>query len=273
MSYARPKTVKEAVAALSGGSTPIAGGTVLAPLIAAGEASGKALVDLSRIDALRAIDLGSRSLRVGATTILARLAVAPEVTGAFAALSQAASVVGNPNVRRAGTVGGNVATRLPTINLAAALLALDAAVEWTAADGEHESPVLPILADGLPAGALLTAVRVPFTSGARSAFVKLAWRAASAWGVVNVAGFLLLRGGRVEVARLAAAGLRAHACRLPNAERVLTGERWSSELAEAAAQAAAEELPCEVEGPPSASYRRRLVAVGVEQVLAEAAGP
>ncbi|HET6146098.1 MAG TPA: FAD binding domain-containing protein [Polyangia bacterium] len=273
MRYLRPSTVAEAVGDLGTGATLLAGGTALVPLLT--RAPAAVLLDLRQIEALQALDDGADGLRVGAMVTLARLLDAAATADADRTgdrcLAQAARSVGNPNVRRAATVGGNLA--LPAGDLHPALLVLEATVAISAAGQTDRDLPGSVLADGgIPGGALIRHVNIPREPGRRSAFVKFAWRAASGITLVSVAASMLIHDHTVVAARLAAAGVRARASRLPEAERVLVGQPAGDALFARAGAVGGAELPCEIGNSPSAAYRRRLVEEGLRRALADGAG-
>jgi xanthine dehydrogenase small subunit len=266
--------VSEAVDALGAGATLLAGGTVLVPLLA--QSTIRAVLDLRRIEALHALDEGADGLRVGAMVTLARLLHATGTADGDRAgdrcLGQAARAVGNPNVRRAATVGGNVA--LPAGDLHPALLVLQATVAISVAgQDDRELPFATLANDGVPGGALIRHVTIPRELGRRSAFVKFARRAASGITVVSVAVAMRVRDDNTVVAaRMAAAGMRARPSRLPAAEQAVIGQPAGDALFARAAAVGAAELPCEISAPPAAAYRRRLVEEGLLRALGDGAG-
>ena len=121
MEYLRPHDLAEAVTHVAAGAIPIAGGSVVVPKVARGEAEPSAIVDVGRLEPLRRLDVDEDGLVIGAAVTLDRLE-ALDGEGE-AALREAAAGIGNPLVRRLGTVGGNVASGLATADLVPALRA------------------------------------------------------------------------------------------------------------------------------------------------------
>ena len=246
MRNAKPSTLADALAALADGGVLLGGGTVLVPEIA-GVPDQTLWIDLQGIPSLHELEIPGEVLSVGAMVTLARVAASPLVTGEWNALAQAALAVGNPNVRRAGTVGGNVAWGG---DLHVALLVLDAIVDEMGAGGPR---------------ALITAIRLPRREGRRSAYVKFAWRAASGKTIVAVAASIDSSGG---APRLAASGVADRAARLPRAEAILGAGPLGPTVIEGAARVAKDELRFEQVDPPGEHYRRGLVAEGVRRAMA-----
>ncbi|MDA1190377.1 MAG: xanthine dehydrogenase family protein subunit M [Candidatus Poribacteria bacterium] len=112
--YVRPASLKEAVAALNMENAHlIAGGMDLVPGMQDNVIPADRLVNLKSVKdaALRGIAETPDGLTIGALTTLTEIAEHPAVMKMYAALSQAAGVVGSPQIRNVGTLGGNLAQR------------------------------------------------------------------------------------------------------------------------------------------------------------------
>ena len=106
----RPPSLGEALRALGEeGAQPLAGGTDLLPNLRRGLGAPRALVDLSAVAGLDAIEhRADGSLRLGATVTLAMLAADAGVRAGWPALAHAAGLVAGPTHRAAATLGGNL---------------------------------------------------------------------------------------------------------------------------------------------------------------------
>lgn len=142
--YHTPTTVDEALAALArydGRARIISGGTdLLIDLQQADDAHEKpaALVDVTRIAEMTQIQLEGDVFTVGAAVTHAQIVKSAELEAAATCLVESCGVVGGPQVRNVGTLGGNVAHALPAGDGTTSLVALDAEglVAW--ADGRRE---------------------------------------------------------------------------------------------------------------------------------------
>jgi carbon-monoxide dehydrogenase medium subunit len=262
---------------MGAGATLLAGGTVLVPAISNGQEL-EAIADLGGLAGLRVMEQRDDGLRIGALVTLDRLVASVELASGsnpMAALRDAALAVGNPNVRRLATVGGNVALAKATGDVHPALLVLDGRIGIRGRDGDDAELSASVLSDGgIPPATLVRYVRIPGSPAGRSAFVKFAWRASSAITVVAVAISLELDRGRVRSPRLAASGLRARVARLSRAEECLTDVPLDDANVEAACAAGSAELPFEsppLPGMPGERYRRALVAEGLRRLLTKVA--
>lgn len=265
--YVRARTAEEAVAQLASGARVIAGGTVLSPEVARESLKGR-FVDIAGVAPLRELHVDLEGANIGALVSNDEISVHPQVARHYPALSQAAGWIGNPHVRRAGTIGGNLVWALPRACLPPALLVLDAEVILESPQGASRLPVSQLLAHGLPLHTLLVSVQLPPSAGRHSGFLKYAWRRATAMALVIVAVSTARdAAGALVWPRIAVGGL-CRARRLPGAEGMLEGRRLEGTLIDEVAGAAAAEPPFEEAGtPPGELYRRRLIAAGVRRLL------
>ncbi len=110
--YVNAKNEREALAALGatrGRVLPIAGGMDLVAMMKDYIAQPDRLVNVKELD--RGIAASAGGLQIGAAAKLVDLAEHPVVRREYPALADAAGEVGTPQIRHAGTVGGNLAQR------------------------------------------------------------------------------------------------------------------------------------------------------------------
>ncbi len=129
MAVVVPRSLDEAVGALGAapGATVLAGGTDLMVGINAGAEPGD-VVALSGVAALRGWEADDTTVRLGAGMTYTDL-LAPGLRHKIPGLAQAARTVGSPQIRNAGTIGGNLGTASPAGDTLPVLAALDAVVE------------------------------------------------------------------------------------------------------------------------------------------------
>ena len=104
-SYVAPKTVQEALNALAAHGDDahfIAGGQSLMQAIKSRLVSPKCLVDLQHVAELKGVRSDDGGLRIGAMTRYREIATAVPLAGAYEALRDAASHVGDRQVRNRG---------------------------------------------------------------------------------------------------------------------------------------------------------------------------
>jgi carbon-monoxide dehydrogenase medium subunit len=130
--YARPATLAEAVALLAehgAAARVLAGGTDLIIRLRDGTLVPDVVIDLKRIASLRpGVREEAGLVVIGATTVMTDVAADPLVRRHFAALADAAAVVGSVQIRNRATLGGNICNASPAADTAPPLLVYDATV-------------------------------------------------------------------------------------------------------------------------------------------------
>ena len=175
--YELPQSLDEALELLGGEAKVLAGGQSLVPLLNFRLARPERLVDVSRLGELAYLRRSRGLLRIGALTRQATLERSPLVAEHWPLLRQAVSLVGHPQIRNRGTVGGSVAHADPAAELPVALTALDARFHCRSRRGTRTLAAgelfLGPLTTALDDDELLTEIEVPpLPAGARTAFVE-----------------------------------------------------------------------------------------------------
>jgi len=137
-SYLFPTTVADTLAILkkySGKARIVAGGTDLMLQINAGEQSPEVLVDITHIEELKQLKLENGYVYIGAALTHSEIASSVLIQQYSRCLALAANEVGSPQVRNAGTIGGNVINAQPAADTALALTALHAEAEIITLNG------------------------------------------------------------------------------------------------------------------------------------------
>jgi CO/xanthine dehydrogenase FAD-binding subunit len=166
--YEEPRSVEEAVGLLArhgDEAKVLAGGQSLIPLLNFRLARPERLVDVNRIDELAYIRRRDGTLHLGALARMASLERSPLVAARWPLLIEAARLVGHPQIRSRGTVGGSVAHADPAAELPAALTALGASFEAASRRGRRtlaaEEFFVTHLTTALEPDELLVEITVP----------------------------------------------------------------------------------------------------------------
>ncbi|MEM7466182.1 MAG: FAD binding domain-containing protein [Pseudomonadota bacterium] len=126
-----PKSTEEALSLLASGGVPIAGGQSLVQAMRLRERTPSVVVDIGAIPSLDAeINYQGDCLTIGAKVTHQQLAANQLVGQDFPWLAEAAYRIGDQQVRNHGTTIGNLCWADPRANMAVALLASDAEVEF-----------------------------------------------------------------------------------------------------------------------------------------------
>ncbi len=219
-----PATLDEAVAALAAmpAAVPVAGGTDLMTSVNSGQLRPAALVGLGRISEIRGWQYQDGHALLGAGLTHARMG-RPDFAALIPALAAAARAAGPPQIRNAGTLGGNIASAAPTGDALPVLAALEAVLIIAGPGGDRrEIPVSHLLAgmEMLRPGELIGFVRVPLLH-APQVFLKATGRTGPGRATASVA--LVLDPARRNV-RCAVGAIA------PMPLRPLEAEEWVASL-------------------------------------------
>ncbi|MGI8723164.1 MAG: FAD binding domain-containing protein [Geodermatophilaceae bacterium] len=147
-----------------------------------------------------------------------------ELAELFPALAQAARTVGSPQIRAAGTLGGNLGTCSPAGDGLPVLYALDAVVHLRSVHGRRDVPVADFMTgvkrNVLDPGELITGVTMPTRAGWQG-YSKVGVRNAMVIATASACLAMDRDGGAVGLA-LGAVGTTILRC--PDAENWLAGE-------------------------------------------------
>ncbi|MEZ5283951.1 MAG: xanthine dehydrogenase family protein subunit M [Vicinamibacterales bacterium] len=255
----------------------LAGGHSLIPLLKLRLATPDTLIDIGRVPELAGITRDGGTLRVGALCTHASIAASADVRAACPTLAEAASQVGDAQVRNRGTIGGNIAHADPASDLPTVLVAHDAAIVVQGSGGERSVAASDffqgLMATALGEGEIVRAVHIAaVNAGTGTAYVKFV-HPASRYAVIGVAAVRQMSGGTCQAARVAIGGLVPASVRLPAVESVLAGQAITAESASAAAAKASGAFGDDVLGDvfASAEYRAAVAPVWIARAITAAA--
>jgi len=222
----------------------IAGGHSLLPLMKLRLAEPAHLIDISGIPDMAYVRRSNGSVALGALTTHYQLESNAELAKSVQVVPEAASHIGDVQVRNRGTVGGSVAHADPASDLPSVLVALDAEFVAKGPNGERTIKAADFFEDlmttSLGDDELLTEIRFQVPQGkVGSAYEKLANKA-SHYSVVGAAAIIIVGGdGTVQDCRVALSGVSAKPIRATGVENALKGKQPTAEaIAEAASHAA-----------------------------------
>ncbi len=255
----------------------IAGGHSLLPAMKLRLAEPSTLIDLMAIPGLSGIRVDGDTLVIGALTVHADIARSDLVRQRVPGLSDAASVIGDQQVRNRGTIGGSVAHADPGADLPVMLTALDATFVLTSRNGTRtvaaDDFFIDFFATALDPLEAVTEIRVPLPpAGTGTGYAKLG-NPASGYVVIS-AGALIGRGvdGRCTRAHVAVGGLAGGPWRATATETTLTGRQLTAQAIAAAAAVAAEGAELDDDNFASGDYKRQLATVYAQRAIEAAVG-
>ncbi|MEW6475216.1 MAG: xanthine dehydrogenase family protein subunit M [Actinomycetota bacterium] len=264
--YVRASSTEEAIALLSehgDDAKLLAGGHSLIPLMKFRLASPTVLIDVAGVREQSYIWEDGDQVAIGALTRHHDLETSELLRAEVPLLAHVAGLVGDPQVRHRGTLGGSLAHGDPAADLPAVMVALGATLVAKGPGGARDIPAVDFfsgfLETALAPDEMLVEVRVPKMAGAGWSYQKFNRRALD-WAIVGVAA---VHNGTTGVAlvNMGPTPLRARLV-----EQAL---RQGASAAEAAEQAGEGTDPV-TDLNADAAYRRHLARVLVRRALQEA---
>ena len=256
----------------------IAGGTDVLVQMREGKRAGKALISIFGIDALRGVTLeADGTIRIGSLTSFSHITRDPIIQQYINVLGEAVDLVGGPQIRNAGTIGGNTCNGVTSADSASTLFAWDAIIELT---GERGVRRLPIQDFYIKAGVvdlkpdeIQTAILIPKAAyeGYFGHYIKYAMREAMDIATtgcsVNVK--LSLDKKTIEDARIAYGVAGPIPMRAETAEAAAKGKPVSKETVSAFAKAVLEDVHPRDSWRASKAFREHIAVELARRCLTE----
>ena len=281
--YFAPKDVREACRLLQehdGRAKVMAGGTDLLVHMKHRAVIPQYLIGLKHLSDLGYIEYSEdRGLRIGTLTTHQSVADSPIIRERFGALGAACSMVGTPQIRSMGTIGGNLCNGSPSSDSAPPLIALKAVVKLLGVEGERIIPLEAFFVGpgetALLAGEILTEIQVPSPPlRTKLTYVKLPARTRVDMAAVSAAVLVTLdsKNEICEEIRIVLGAVAPIPIRARRAEEVLRGKKIEDQLLQQTAQRASEEAQPISDIRSSADYRREMVKALTKQAIRQALG-
>jgi len=153
-------------------SRPLAGGMTLLPTMKQRLASPRVVVDLAALPGLSGIAADASGVTIGAMTTHAEVAGSAAVKAAIPALATLAGLIGDPQVRHRGTIGGSIANADPAADYPAAVLGLGATIVTDRREIAADLFFTAMFQTALEPGEIVVAVRFPIPDAAGYAKFK-----------------------------------------------------------------------------------------------------
>lgn len=276
MTIVNARTVDEALEALDRrpGSLLLQGGTDTMVSVNFGRTRPDHVVSLRRVEELRNWHRDDNGeVFIGAGVPYAAMEGGP-LANLFPALAQAARTVGSPQIRAAGSIGGNLGTCSPAGDALPVLAALDAEVELRSLHGTRRVAFRDFMTGPkrsvLEPNELILGVRMQPLEGFQG-YAKVGVRNAM---VISVASVCLAIDETARSARLALGSVGPTILRCARAEALIADEvapsgPWhvSADLARRAADLAADAARPIDDHRSTADYRRHAVRVLTRRLL------
>lgn len=257
----------------------LAGGSDVLIKMREGKLAGAELVSIFKLDELRGVSLdGDGTLRILPLTSFSHVAKNPLVNEHIRVLAEAVALVGGPQVRNIGTIGGNICNGVTSADSASTLAAYDAVLEVTGPAGVRTIPIAQWYVGAgkvaLGPAELLTAILIKKESfeGYCGHYIKYAMRNAMDIATLGCSVNVKLSPDKKTIldARAAYGVAGPVPMRAPTAEKAARGLPVSTETVEAFAKAALGDVNPRTSWRATKEFRLHLVEELARRALAKA---
>lgn len=249
----------------------IAGGTDLIIQMREKRISPAVLIDISSIQELKEIKVDGPFIEIGAAVTFTDIVESPIFEGNLSGLKKACRLVGSPQIRNAGTIGGNIVNASPAADSVPPLLCLNSILVFRSFRGIRQVKLedyfkykqkLQIKEDEL-----LTAICFRRPEGTLS-FSKLGLRKALAISRISMAAMVKLdEEGTIKDIALASGALGKYPMREREVEEFLLGKQLDVNTVDEGLKILREATDKRLKGRSSYTYKRRAVERLFREVL------
>ena len=256
----------------------IAGGSDVLVQMREGKRAGKELVSIYGLDEMRGVSYEEDgAIRIGSLTSFSHITKDPIIQEHINVLGEAVDMVGGPQIRNIGTIGGNTCNGVTSADSASTLHAWDAVVEITGPDGVRRIPIHDFYIKAgvvdLRPGEVQTAIIIPKEAyeGYHGHYIKYAMRNAMDIATTGCSVNVKLSADKktIEDARIAYGVAGPVPMRAPSAEKAAEGKPVSEETMKAFAEAVLEDINPRDSWRASKAFRQHIAVVLAERALKE----
>ncbi len=276
--YQKASSIDEAVSLIAQGDEDtklLAGGHSLLPVMKLRLSMPAKVVDVGQLQELNYIREEGGALAIGAVTTHQQLASSELVQQKAPALAQAAGVIGDPQVRNVGTIGGSLAHADPAADYPGAIFALDGEIVVQSSDGKRTISAKEFFVDlyttALEANELIVEIRIPLNAANQNSCYLKFPSPASRFPIVGCAVALHKDGGNCQEVRVGFSGVGNAAFRDSAVENALNGQSVNDQAIANAAAQATDGVDVLEDANASEDYRRHLAKVFAKRALTQLA--
>ena len=219
----------------------IAGGSDVLVQMREGKRAGKELISIYGLDELRGVSIDAdENIRIGSLTSFSHITRDPIIQKYINVLGEAVDMVGGPQIRNIGTIGGNTCNGVTSADSASTLHAWEAIIELTGKNGIRRLPIKDFYIKAgqvdirVEDGEIQTAILIPKASYKNTFghYIKYAMRNAMDIATLGCSVNVRLSEDKrtIERARIAYGVAGPVPMRAPSAEAVANGQPISYEL-------------------------------------------
>ena len=258
----------------------VAGGTDVFVQMREGKRAGKELISIHELKELSGICIDEEeNIRIGSLTTFSHITKNPIIQEKINVLGEAVDMVGGPQIRNAGTIGGNTCNGVTSADSASTLFAWDAVIELTGKNGRRYLPIKDFYIKAgtvdlrVEDGEIQTAILIPKASYENTAgfYIKYAMRNAMDIATTGCSVNCRLSGDKktFERVRIAYGVAGPVPMRAPTAEAAANGKSVTMETVDAFAKAVLEDIHPRDSWRASKAFRQHIAVELARRCLIE----
>jgi len=258
----------------------IAGGSDVLVQMREGKRAGKELISIYGLDELRGISIDEdENIRIGSLTSFSHITRDPIIQKYINVLGEAVDMVGGPQIRNIGTIGGNTCNGVTSADSASTLHAWEAIVELTGKNGVRRLPIKDFYIKAgqvdirVEDGEIQTAILIQKASYENTFghYIKYAMRNAMDIATLGCSVNVRLSKDKktIERARIAYGVAGPVPMRAPHAEALANGQPISRELIDRFAHAVLEDINPRDSWRASKAFRQHIAVETAKRCLFE----
>ena len=253
----------------------IAGGSDVLVQMREGRRAGKELISIQKVDEIRGICMDEQeNIRIGSLTTFSHITHDPIIIERINVLGEAVDMVGGPQIRNAGTIGGNTSA-----DSASTLHAWEAIIELTGVNGKRYLPIKDFYIKAgtvdinVAEGEIQTAVLIPKASweNTKGFYIKYGMRNAMEIATTGCSVNVRLSEDQktFDRVRIAYGVAGPVPMRAPSAEAVVNGQPVTMENVEAFSRAVLEDINPRDSWRASKAFRKHIAVEMAKRALIE----
>ena len=258
----------------------VAGGTDVFVQMREGKRAGKELISIHELKELSGICIDEEeNIRIGSLTTFSHITKNPIIQEKINVLGEAVDMVGGPQIRNAGTIGGNTCNGVTSADSASTLFAWDAVIELTGKNGKRYLPIKDFYIKAgtvdlrVEDGEIQTAILIPKASYENTAgfYIKYAMRNAMDIATTGCSVNCRLSPDKktFERVRIAYGVAGPVPMRAPTAEETANGKPVTMETVDAFAKAVLEDIHPRDSWRASRAFRQHIAVELARRCLIE----
>lgn len=270
-----PKSVREVIELLAkygNEAKLIAGGTDIVIALKNEKISPSVLIDISKLERIKKIEDDGEYIKIGAGVTFTQVVESDLFQDNLRGLKKACQMVGAPQIRNKGTIGGNIANGAAAADSAPPLICLESIIVLESLEGRREILLEDYYKNPIKTDEILTHIKFKKPEREKTlTFAKLGLRKALA--ISRLTNSMMIEvddENKIIFARVASGALARTPVREYQVEDYLLGKKIDEDTIKGATQVLKESMEKRLKGRSTLPYKSQAIKRTVREALEEA---